>query len=337
MVPQTFPSVYDTDGQQLMTIYVLSSVSGLTKWVDYIPVKRIDVGTKNSYNNDGYIGVSQVASTTGLAAFKDYIPVYLDESATDAWTVNATGFIPCGNYLRGLAVTALQANTGVLFEPSPSYCYTNEAGTTPAGDGDLVAHIKCAVGSGKTATFPSGARPVLRKAGPVWYFDPNGVNSYGVTDCTASGLANMAMIGHGSASGQGKVFAGCFDSPDTRMYFGIADGSAAGKIGAGVDGVSWTTLNVNAGWTTDKVVSIKRTATVATLYVDGVLVDTETVSGVGSSLVAHLMALNNDGTPIDFWNGPWLGMAGFLSDVPTAARQAVENYFAQRLAVINYS
>jgi hypothetical protein len=54
MVPQTFPSTYETaNGQQRMVVFFLSSVFGLEKWVDYIPVKfaTLENQENNSYNN----------------------------------------------------------------------------------------------------------------------------------------------------------------------------------------------------------------------------------------------------------------------------------------------
>lgn len=94
MIPQCFPTKSDADdNQNLMVVYKLSSVSGLTRWSDYIPVKTATTGiVKNSY--DGQMYVSVVSSVTGAQAWKDYIPVYEDSSATKAWLCSADGYIP---------------------------------------------------------------------------------------------------------------------------------------------------------------------------------------------------------------------------------------------------
>lgn len=95
MIPRTFLSTYAVSGQQQMVVVFLENITGLTRWVDYIPVK-FAAGTKvNSYDNDGFILVDAITPSGTDVAFKEYIPVYNDTSATDAWTVNAVGYIPC--------------------------------------------------------------------------------------------------------------------------------------------------------------------------------------------------------------------------------------------------
>lgn len=87
MVPQTFPSV---NGK--MVVFKLSSLTGLTRWSDYIPVKTALTLPKNSY--DGSIDADILVSTTGKKAWIDYVPVYEDTAATKAWLVSADGYIP---------------------------------------------------------------------------------------------------------------------------------------------------------------------------------------------------------------------------------------------------
>lgn len=95
MIPRTYPSTFAPNGQQQMVVYFLTSVVGLQRWVDYIPVKLSAGGVENSYNNNGYINVAIVPSLGGtVQAWKDYIPVYQDAVATDAWQVSSVGYIP---------------------------------------------------------------------------------------------------------------------------------------------------------------------------------------------------------------------------------------------------
>lgn len=239
-----------------------------------------------------------------------------------------------GSFPEGLAspaeniVAVVKSLGGIAFMPGIAD-YSDAAGTIPAQVGDQVAVIQCAAGSGKTAAFPASHRPVKRQAANgAYYYDPNGVNCYGVTDCTGTGQANVYMAGAGAATGNGKVYAGCFKSPNNRMYMGVSDGVTAGEIGAGVDGISWNTLHAGTGWTTPKVVSVQRTATLATLRVNNAVVDSDAISGVGSELYAYIMALNNDGTAIDFWTGKWYGLAGILDIVSTTNATAIEANFA---------
>lgn len=96
MVPQTYPSVVNSDGDAAMVVYFLSSVSGLVRWTDYIPVKVVLSGSFGKTDADGYILFSRLTSITGKTAFGDYVPVFEDFSATEVWVVNDTGFIPYG-------------------------------------------------------------------------------------------------------------------------------------------------------------------------------------------------------------------------------------------------
>ncbi len=116
MIPRTFPSTYASNGQQQMVVYFLSSVTGLQRWADYIPVRLAQGGVENSYNNNGYIDVTVVSSPTATQqAWKEYIPVYLDDSATDAWLVNSVGYIPYSYALFGDASMIMDmTNTGAL-------------------------------------------------------------------------------------------------------------------------------------------------------------------------------------------------------------------------------
>jgi len=238
-----------------------------------------------------------------------------------------------GNFPEGLAspaqnIVAIAASySGIAFMPGIND-YSDAGATIPAQVGDQVAVIRCAAGSGKTATFPSSHRPVKRQAtNGAYYYDPNGVNCYGVTDCSGTGVSEIYMAGAGAATGNGKVYAGCFKAPNNRMYMGVSDGVTAGEIGAGVDGITWNTLHAGTGWTTPKVVSVQRTATLATLRVNNAVVDSDAISGVGSELPAYIMALNNDGTAIDFWTGKWYGLAGILATVSANDTTAIEANF----------
>jgi hypothetical protein len=93
MVPQTYPSTLGGNGQRQMVVYKLSSLTGLKRWSDYIPVKTsLTAGQLNSY--DGNIYANVLGSITGKQAWLDYIPVYEDTAATAAWQVSANGYIP---------------------------------------------------------------------------------------------------------------------------------------------------------------------------------------------------------------------------------------------------
>lgn len=105
MIPFTFPSV-GTHGSRQCVVYPLSSVSGLTAWIDYTPVKLVTGATKNSYDNNGAQLVTEIASTTGLQAGIDYIPVYYNNSLTKAWSTDVGGYIPVMTDAYGYGMTS---------------------------------------------------------------------------------------------------------------------------------------------------------------------------------------------------------------------------------------
>ena len=137
MIPRTFPSSVASNGSAQMIVYFLPSVSGLTRWVDYIPVQYTTASTsttENTYNQNGYLPVASLSSITGLTPFKEYVPVYLDNSATDVWKVNITGFIPVGVAGVGGIPYALFAagEQGWVYDPSNlASLFQDSAGTTP--------------------------------------------------------------------------------------------------------------------------------------------------------------------------------------------------------------
>lgn len=101
MIPRTFPSVYvSSNGDTAMVVYKIVDTAGLTRWVDYIPVRYSTDETEkvNSYDNNATLLVSELLSTAGKQAGLDYIRVYEDVTATVRWTDNANGYIPILKY-----------------------------------------------------------------------------------------------------------------------------------------------------------------------------------------------------------------------------------------------
>jgi hypothetical protein len=105
MIPYTFPSDPD-HGTRQCVVFPLTSVTGLTAWVDYTPVKKVTGYTRNSYNNTGGQFVTEIPDTTGLQAFLDYIPVYYDNSLTIPWSTDAGGYIPVMTDAYGYNMTS---------------------------------------------------------------------------------------------------------------------------------------------------------------------------------------------------------------------------------------
>lgn len=96
MIPRTFPSVIDSNGNRSMVIYPLSSYDLAGRWTDWIPVR---VGTNtakvNTYDENGGQAMTLIDSLTGKQAWVDYVPVvFVGGNDVDAWDVSDIGFIP---------------------------------------------------------------------------------------------------------------------------------------------------------------------------------------------------------------------------------------------------
>lgn len=132
MIPRTFPSTFAANGQQQMVVYSLPSITGLTAWIDYIPVKGVTTESatlENTYANGGYQAVDSLASLTGKQAWLDYIPVYEDASYTKPWSTDAGGYIPTS----ALAALLLDFTSGrldprITFSRTTNATLTNSAG-----------------------------------------------------------------------------------------------------------------------------------------------------------------------------------------------------------------
>lgn len=99
MIPATFPSKMDTIlKKDSCIVYFLTSISGLVRWVDYIPVKLVSTSTTKeaTCNVSGYQPITALANITNKVRWLDYIPVYIDTSATVPFSTNANGYIPIG-------------------------------------------------------------------------------------------------------------------------------------------------------------------------------------------------------------------------------------------------
>lgn len=71
------------------------SISGKTKWVDYLPVKFVVVTTSkaNRFDTDGALAVKEIVSTTGLVAWVDYWPV-ATVAGSGVYRYDDTGYLP---------------------------------------------------------------------------------------------------------------------------------------------------------------------------------------------------------------------------------------------------
>lgn len=94
MFPWTAPSEKSSGDQAELRVFVINP-SGLTRWVDYIPVAEVTPGRNDSYDTDGAIRVEELESVTGLTAWVDYVPVSEDAAAAAGkWRFESNGWIP---------------------------------------------------------------------------------------------------------------------------------------------------------------------------------------------------------------------------------------------------
>lgn len=132
MIPRTFLSTYASNGQQQMAVVFLTDITGLKRWADYIPVKLAQGGSENSYANNGYVDVVSVVKTSTMRPFAEYVPVYVDNSASDAWQVNATGYIPYGFAGFGGASMVMDFTNGAALDSRITFTRASTATRTNA-------------------------------------------------------------------------------------------------------------------------------------------------------------------------------------------------------------
>ena len=87
----------------------------------------------------------------------------------------------------GDPASALLRTAAAHWIAGPETCFTNDAGTTPAGNGDAVAYQVDSSGNGKhRANTSAGTRPILRqRADGPWYLDFSGGKTLSVPNSKA--------------------------------------------------------------------------------------------------------------------------------------------------------
>lgn len=190
MVPQTYPSILNPyTNRHEMVVKQLASTSGLQRWTDYIPVK-LSASTRpageQTTDGDGFIAINTGQDTSTGVAFKDWVPVYFDNDATDAWVVSASGYIPIGASGGAIAILKsygtdahvyLPGANGVAVSGLPTNNYTLSNGSTGYSAVDGTAGL------------------VLDGAGSVGSeLVTNGTNLVTTTGWTANGGATLSVV-----------------------------------------------------------------------------------------------------------------------------------------------
>ena len=177
MIPHTYPTSV-VSGKNAMQVGLLSSITGLRAWIDYIPVKLVTQSTtvENTFSITGY-RLSNAIEITNKQAWLDYIPIY-DVSAnvafTKPWSTDIGGYIPIyGDNVSPILSLFAAGEQGAWYDPSDfSTMFQDAAGSTPVtAVGQAVGRILDKSGRGNHATqTTSTKRPVLQQDANGKYF-----------------------------------------------------------------------------------------------------------------------------------------------------------------------
>lgn len=250
MIPRTYLSTFASNGQQQMRVYFLSSVTGLTRWADYIPVKLTQGGKENSYDNNGFIDVEVVGRSATAVPFKDYVPVYADSSASDAWQVNATGYIPYGYAGFGDAALVLDFTSPAALDPRITFTrastatYFNSAGVLTTTGFNLLTYsndlsTNWTKGTGATwvqnaATAPDGTMTALQG---------NGV-AFTIASGTSSSLFQINAPISGNTTYTFSVYVRAQTGTFTGVRLRLNDGTTATLSSTFTVTTEWTRLSL---------------------------------------------------------------------------------------------
>lgn len=116
---------------------------------------------------------------------------------------------------------------GAWYVPGPTTCFTDTAGTTPAGIGDSVARINDLSGNGNHATRATvAARPTLQQtAGGLWYLDFDGIDDSMITPTITPGSDKLQFF-----AGVRKLSDGGFATAGMIAELSVSSGAANGTF-----------------------------------------------------------------------------------------------------------
>ena len=134
--------------------------------------------------------------------------------------------------------------TGGLWLPDPTLCFTDTGGTTPAGDGDLVARINDATPNGRNAIQATAANQMrlVQRVDGRWYFDPEdrdvfyAISQWAVSTSWTVGHSYTVntvtaqpayAFGRSTTSGGWQFFSAAFASTPSRSYIRAGSQSSA--------------------------------------------------------------------------------------------------------------
>lgn len=265
MIPRTFLSTYAVNGQQQMVVAFLDNITGLTRWVDYIPVKLAQGGRENSYDNNGFIDVAVVAKSLTSVPFKDYVPVYADTAATDAWQVNFTGYIPYGYAGSGDASLMLDFTSNfqafdsrITFTRASNATYFNSAGLLTNTSFNALTYSNNLENAAWTKTAATVTANVT--TGPFGVVDAErltedtATSDHKISQTTASSVATQQVFSIYAKADTRSVLALLMNNGASGsaqfLNFDLAAGTATGSpnTSVGWTGATASIVSVGNGW-----------------------------------------------------------------------------------------
>ncbi len=276
MLPVCSPS--DANGDT--KIFALASVTGLTEWVDYIPVQTASLVASeiNRTSPTGFRQVNSLASDSGLAAWKDYVPVFVTTGRTTPWNTGPDGYIPMYAATGSLAAVNQPTFSNVLL----LLAFDGDDQSTTVTDLSEDARVITVAGNAQhdTAQFKYGSSSLLLDDSGDWITIPQ---------------ALQADLGYAVADNQMTLE--CFFRPDagapdaTNVIFGgrgTTDGFSLYHLSTGVihvsayDGSTSLLQQASTGTLTAETwyhICLEQNGTSWKLYIDGTLDGDGTATG----------------------------------------------------------
>jgi hypothetical protein len=127
---------------------------------------------------------------------------------------------------------------GLWYAPSPSTCFTDTPGTTPAGVGDAVAKMDDLSGNGYHATQGSAAaRPILRQTGGgLYYLEYDGIDDHLEiqVDMAATFTSTQVFVGLEIEDDAGLIF-----QRSSKNLGNYEDGNTSTNLGSAGTITAW--------------------------------------------------------------------------------------------------
>jgi hypothetical protein len=235
MIPRTYPSIYSGLNTK-QTVYILSSISGLKAWKDYIPCKTITSPTSyNRYDAGSVVLVNPLGDITGLIQWKDYVPIYIDAGYTIPWSTNEGGYIPISSSEEGGGGggdPVLMSKVGMFVNPTVDMTLTSVTGVGFLPNTIFALSDTITGNHSSTQSFGFGIYDSSNLNGSVDYLERS-VSGYSqdavATTNGNSRLISTGLIKYGSGhEGSLDTGGGEFNSDGFKIYFGVTSTSAEG-------------------------------------------------------------------------------------------------------------